>query len=196
MRQLIYLSHPEVLIDPDVPVPHWPLTDQGRERARSLAAAAVLANVARIVSSKEVKALQTAGILSELLEVPVTARADMGENDRSATGFLPGPEFEQVADAFFAAPDQSVRGWETAQEAQNRIVHAAEEEIARGGAGDLLLVGHGAVGTLLWCHLRGVPISRDHDQTLGGSLWIAPLADLRPLAPWAPIEIFLSATKP
>lgn len=37
------------------------------------------------------------------------------ENDRSSTGFLPPEEFEVVADAFFAQPGVSVRGWETAQ---------------------------------------------------------------------------------
>ena len=46
----------------------------------------------------------------------------LGENDRSSTGYLPKAEFEAVADAFFARPEESVRGWERAVDAQRRIV--------------------------------------------------------------------------
>ena len=72
----------------------------------------------------------------------------MHENDRSATGYLPGPEFEATADRFFAEPQISVRGWERAIDAQARILGAVAETLARHPGGDLLLVGHGAVGTL------------------------------------------------
>lgn len=35
---------------------------------------------------------------------------DLGENDRSATGYLAKEEFEETSDAFFAHPQESVRG--------------------------------------------------------------------------------------
>lgn len=41
----------------------------------------------------------------------------LGENDRSATGYLPHEEFEAAANAFFEQPDASFCGWETAVEA-------------------------------------------------------------------------------
>ena len=89
----------------------------------------------------------------------------LGENDRSATGFLPPPEFEQVANAFFAQPTVSVRGWERACDAQARMVRAVEAIAARhADARRVLIVAHGAVGTLLYCHLAGLPIDRRWDQ--------------------------------
>ncbi len=36
------------------------------------------------------------------------------------------------------------------------------------GRGDVLFVGHGAVGTLLFCHYAGHAIDRRHDQSAGG----------------------------
>lgn len=72
------------------------------------------------------------------------------ENDLSATGFLPPRKFERVADAFFAEPTVSVRGWERALDAQRRIV--AEVQAIDGSdttRGTVAIVSHGAVGALL-----------------------------------------------
>ena len=116
----------------------------------------------------------------------------MHENDRSSTGFLPPHEFERVADTFFAAPDTSVRGWETARAAQARIVAEVTACIALYPEGDVLFVGHGAVGTLLWCHLAGVGIDRRHDQPAGGGNWFSFRDDdRRPDAGWRPMEALL-----
>src|SRR3977135_2734281 len=100
------------------------------------------------------------------LNRPVTELAALGENDRSATGYLSRAEFEAVADQFFADPAQSVRGWERALDAQRRIVAAVDVVLATssGCGGDVAILAHGGVGTLLLCHLRGDQISRSHDQ--------------------------------
>jgi broad specificity phosphatase PhoE len=193
--RLIYLTHPQVEIDPQAPVPEWGLSFEGRARALALAGAEGLAGVSRIVSSQEAKAVETAEILAQPLRLAVETRARLGENDRSATGYLPPEEFETVADAFFAHPDESVRGWERAIEAQARIVGETRVIVAEridGAArhGDILLVGHGGVGTLLYCHLAAVAISRAHDQPLagGGCYFAAPLDTLVPEHGWRPME--------
>ena len=89
----------------------------------------------------------------------------MNENDRSATGFLPPDEFETTANQFFAQPLVSIQGWERAIDAQLRIVREVEHILARNRAGDVLFVGHGAVGTLLFCHYSGFAIDRAYDPT-------------------------------
>jgi len=163
-----YLTHPQVQIDPDVPVPQWGLSPVGRARTETLAQAPWLANTTQIISSGERKAVETAGIIAGPLGIMIEIRAAMHENDRSATGFLKPAEFEQVADRFFAEPHLSVRGWERAVDAQARIVREAEAVLARDRPGDVLFVGHGAVGTLLLCHYARHPINRVHDQPAGG----------------------------
>lgn len=163
-----YLTHPQVMIDPDVPVPLWGLSSVGRHRVEALANAGWLSATTQIVSSAERKAVETAEIIGRALDVVVEVREAMHENDRSATDFLQPSEFEVVADQFFAHPLVSVRGWERAIDAQARIVREAEEVLARPRSGDVLFVGHGAVGTLLFCHYAGHPIDRIHDQGAGG----------------------------
>ncbi|WP_245515583.1 histidine phosphatase family protein, partial [Mesorhizobium sp. M2D.F.Ca.ET.206.01.1.1] len=93
-----------------IPVPAWGLSDIGRARAHAMLDQPWIASIARVVSSGERKAVETAEVLGRHLDLAVQVRERMHENDRSATGFLPPPEFEAVADRFFANPHESIRG--------------------------------------------------------------------------------------
>ncbi|GAA0786504.1 histidine phosphatase family protein [Roseibium denhamense] len=170
MTWCVYLTHPEVVIDPDVPVPDWGLSATGRERAALGAQLPFASDIRRIVSSGEKKAIETAEIFGAAHGLHHFVFNSLHENDRSATGFLPPAEFETVADQFFADPYQSVRSWERAIDAQSRIVtgvRAALKPIRE--AEPVLFTGHGGVGTLLMCHLMNADITRDHDQKRAGS---------------------------
>lgn len=113
----------------------------------------------------------------------------MHDNDRSSTGFLPPKEFEALAYQFFADTETSVRGWETAEAAQSRIIAEIRTCLELYKDGDVLFVGHGAVGTLLFCHLSGLPIDRGFDQGPGGGCYFefSGLLD-KPTSGWRPME--------
>ncbi len=111
----------------DVPVPRWPLSELGKQRMRAGLRQPWVRDITAIYCSTEQKAIDGAAILAEHLSLPFHEVEALGENDRSATGFLPPDEFERVADQFFGSPDKSIRGWERAVDAQSRIVRAVEE---------------------------------------------------------------------
>jgi len=188
----IYLTHPQVTIEPSIPVPDWPLSPFGRRRVEVLLAKPWLARMGRIVSSAERKAVETASIIGAAFGIRVEQRREMGENDRSATGFLEPAAFEAAADRFFAAPDESWQGWETARHASERMDAAVRDVL---GGHDtktaVLLVGHGAVGTLLKCRMAGRPISRGEDQPAGGgNIFAFGLENRALLCDWTPMELF------
>lgn len=167
-----FITHPDVVIDPTVPVTDWKLSSHGLSRMRGLLNRGWVPSVGAIWSSNERKARDGAAVLSDALGMPYSILSELGENDRSATGYLPRAAFETVADAFFANPDQSVHGWERAIDAQARIVAAVETVLIRSPADvNVAIVAHGGVGALLLCHLRQQPISRAADQpaTNGGN---------------------------
>jgi broad specificity phosphatase PhoE len=152
-----------------VPVPRWPLSELGKQRMRAGLAQPWVRDVTAIYCSTEQKAIDGAGILAQHLSLPFSQIEALGENDRSATGFLPPDEFERVADQFFASPQVSVRAWERAIDAQARILQAVEKiDKEDTTAGAIAIVSHGAVGTLLYCHLAGEPIARRWDQPPNG----------------------------
>jgi broad specificity phosphatase PhoE len=174
-----YLTHPQVKIDPVIPVPSWGLSEVGRARTEAIASTGRLLGTTQIISSGERKAIETAEIIAAKLNVDVEVREAMHENDRSATGFLMPDEFEAVANEFFAQPQISIRGWERAIDAQMRIVREVEQVLARNRPGDVLFIGHGGVGTLLYCHYSGFSIDRTYDQPAGGGYFFAFTEDGR-----------------
>jgi broad specificity phosphatase PhoE len=187
MGSLFFITHPEVTIDPGTEVARWHLSDIGVSRMRRFARSEVVRDVSAVWASTETKAIEAAGLLAGWLGLPVSTCAALGENDRSATGFLPPDEFERMADAFIAEPGRSVRGWERAIDAQARVRAAADAIIAGHGGGDLAIVAHGAVGTLLLCSYLDRPIARSADQPAQGCYWTATLPDCRVVHVWRPI---------
>jgi broad specificity phosphatase PhoE len=194
MSRAILLTHPEVAIDPAIPVPDWTLSEAGFNRMRAVLDRPWIGGIRHIASSAERKARDAAGVVAAHLGLEVRVIPGLGENDRSATGYLPPAEFERVADAFFAQPELSVRGWERAVDAQARMLAAVEQALEAPPGdillGDILIVAHGAVGALLLCHLTGRPISRDADQPGqgGGNLFAFRRGNREPLCGWQRME--------
>ncbi len=191
----LYITHPEVRIDPAVPVPEWALSDRGVERTREASRLPWVQALRRIVSSTETKALETARILAGTSRAEVEISAEMHENDRSATGFLPPQQFEQAANWFFAHAAESFHGWERAIDAQMRIVAAVKAVLCTHDPSQpIAFVGHGGVGTLLKCHIEGVGVSRSRDQPHGGgnlfrfSIAEFLLAAASPACDWTAME--------
>ncbi len=190
MATVHFITHPDVQVDPATPVPAWHLSPRGIHRATLMLAQAWVPGLASLFSSAERKAIDTAAILAAHTGLDVTVAPALGENDRASTGYLPGPEFEAMADAFFARPEESVRGWERAADAQARIVAAVEAVLALAPPGDVAIIAHGAVGALLLCRLKGVPISRAEDQPGrgGGNRFAFDRASHALLQGWQPID--------
>jgi broad specificity phosphatase PhoE len=163
-----FITHPDVVIDPAVPVPRWPLSERGRQRMQRTLDQPWASDLSRVFSSDEQKAVDGAAILASALSIPHECDPELGENDRSATGFLEPDAFWPVVEAFFADPHTSVRGWERAIDAQSRVVRAVRRAAASCGANETIaFVAHGAVGSLLLCHLQSRPIDRSAEQPVG-----------------------------
>ncbi|MCZ6673077.1 MAG: phosphoglycerate mutase family protein [Verrucomicrobia bacterium] len=191
MPLVYFITHPEVVIIPEVSVPRWPLSKKGQLRMRSLVAKDWVRSVRSIYSSKEKKAIDGAEILANHLELPITTLEALGENNRSSTGYLEKKAFEAMANQFFASPEKSIRGWERAIDAQQRIVDAVDSILKdNSSSGNIAIVSHGGVGTLLLCHLSNSPISRSMDQPGGGggNLFCFDKESRTLMYGWQPIE--------
>lgn len=190
VRIAYFITHAEVEIDPSIPVPQWRLSTKGRARHEAFNRHGFVAGIGSVYASGERKARDGGEILARPLGLELQIVPALHENDRSATGFLPPQEFEATADAFFANPEQSIRGWERAINAQARIVAAVDTILEKdGGSGDIAIVAHGGVGALLLCHLLSVPIDRRYDQAPGGGNYFAlDVTSRRLLHGWKRIE--------
>lgn len=174
MASLIFITHPEVVIDPARPIPEWPLNATGRARMERFAEMLADRDVSAVYSSTERKAMDGAAIVAEALGLSYETDEDLGENDRSATGYIAPPEFWDVVREFFGRPYESIRGWERAIDAQTRIVNAIRRILREDEtADDIVVVSHGAVGCLLTAYLQKVEIGREsRPQHPGGGCFI------------------------
>jgi broad specificity phosphatase PhoE len=191
MKIAYFITHPNVEIDPDVPVPMSPLSKQGFARMHAFLEQPFLRRVTSVYCSKEQKAIDGAKVISDHLSINFNQKEELGENDRSSTGYLPSDEFESIANCFFASPDESVRGWETATAAQQRISDVVDQILEEDETqGDISIVSHGGVGSLLLCRLMDYPIDRKHDQPggSGGNFFSFDSKTKEIIHSWKPIE--------
>ena len=191
MTELVvrYLSHPQVIVEENVAPADWALSEIGEERVKQIADRDWLKTTALIVTSGERKAIQTGGLIAAHLRLAIEVRPRTGEIDRSSTGFLPVREFSDMMDRFFTEPNKRAGGWESATDAQNRIVGEIEAISNLEVPGDILIVGHGTVGALLLCHLAKATITRTYAQSPGGGNYFAfTRSGMTLLHSWRPIE--------
>ncbi len=173
MGSILFLTHPEVVVDPAIPVPRWPRSEIGRARMHRFVDEVLIGRPpAAVWSSDERKALDGAAIIGARMGVEHLVDPLLGENDRSATGFVEAPAFWEIVAEFFGEPDRSACGWATARDEQARIVGAVRAVSADPVDGDVVVVSHGGVGRLLAAHLDGVRIEDSTTQPHeGGGCW-------------------------
>lgn len=156
MRRLVLVKHSMPEIERDKPASAWKLGEIGRRRAELLAAGLRKFNPSVIWSSREPKAIETAGIVANELAVQVEVADGLEEHHRDNVPFLSSREkFERAVERFFLCPDELVLGRETANQARDRFA-AAIDEVIDGGQADSIVVTHGTVITLYVASVAGV----------------------------------------
>lgn len=145
-----------------------PLNDRGREQARAVRERiAARYDVARIVASDLARTRETAGIVAEAVDAPVTHDRVWRERH---FGVLQGLLGEELFDRFpefalsehgRAAAERTPEGGESLVGMRERVTGGWEELIAGEDSGDdgtALLVAHGGTIKLLLGHLKGLDV--------------------------------------
>ena len=148
MQTLILVKHSLPKIDPSVPAKDWHLSEEGCVRSRILGEELDRYDLDLVISSIELKAMETAEIASGLLKTPMVIVEGLHEHDRSNVGFLEKERFEQSVSHFFARPADLVFGEETADSAHDRFSKAVYELSDRFPRVNMALVTHGTVLSL------------------------------------------------
>lgn len=169
MPSLIFLTHPEVHIDPQQEITQWSLSPIGRQRVESACQSGLFDKIDVIFSSHEIKARETAEIISHYLKKNFMIFPGLEENDRSSTGYLPREEFAATVKEWFAHPNENTRGWESPLEVQKRVVEAISQITAVAPDQNILISSHGGAGALYKAFVLQKPIAQEHEQIQIGS---------------------------
>jgi broad specificity phosphatase PhoE len=76
VTSVFFITHPEVVVDPHIPVPQWRLSPRGVARVHRMLEQAWVAEIGHIATSEERKAVDTAELLAGHLALSYVTRAD------------------------------------------------------------------------------------------------------------------------
>lgn len=158
------LTHAHTHQQPAVDSRHWALSDVGKAQAAALIQAPIWTHVRALVVSSEPKTRATAEPVAEHYNLPIYVDARFDELKRG--GWI--EDYAATVAAAFAAPSESIAGWETATAALSRALDALADWEAQypqsappdEARGEIAIVGHGLSLSLLraW-FLAAVPES-------------------------------------
>lgn len=157
MDLLILVRHSLPLIVSGEPPDTWHLSDEGLQRCQTLADHLADYDPGLIITSQEVKAIETGVILAQRLGLPCLAATGLHEHVRKPAKSFAKASFERSVEKFFTYPDELVFGEETADQAYARFYQAVTSLPELYPAKRLAMVSHGTVISLFICRENGIP---------------------------------------
>lgn len=155
-KYLILVKHSVPEIIEEVPAREWKLSKEGHARAERLAHRLIRFIPDVIVSSKELKARETAESIARGLQLDFYRAEGLQEHDRSNVAYLSQDDFQVSVREFFQRPDQLVFGSETAEQAQSRFTEAVHFVLRSYANKTVVIVAHGTVISLFVSRLTGI----------------------------------------
>lgn len=148
--RLILVKHSMPTIEPERDAREWQLSAIGRERCGPLAESLRAYLPAKLFCSEEVKAIQTAQLIGEVLGLASRPMPNLHEHDRRGAPYHERTEdFESAVQQFFNQPKKRVYGNESAHEALARFSQAIDQVWAVMPPDEsAIVVAHGTVITL------------------------------------------------
>ncbi len=155
MKYLILVRHSNSEEDPTLPASQWNLSSFGRQRCILLAEKIRNYAPARVITSTEPKAIQTANELAKVFNLPHSEFSGLHEHDRQGIAHMDGDIFETSVARFFAQPDEIVFGRESAATALQRFSASLQAAISRFPRETVVVVSHGTVLSLWAAAMSG-----------------------------------------
>ncbi|MGC4191663.1 MAG: histidine phosphatase family protein [Thermomicrobiales bacterium] len=164
---LIVVRHASPLVQPEVPPNAWSLSPKGCWDAQALGVQLRPFGPLRIVTSPELKAMQTGeAILSG--DAPATDEA-FGEQGLGTVPFLPGDAFRNRVIAHFRYPNERVLGEESSVDAAMRFDRGVNRLLGNRIGGSIpVVVSHGRIVSA-WLAACAAP--EDSETVAAETIW-------------------------
>jgi 2,3-bisphosphoglycerate-dependent phosphoglycerate mutase len=168
MNRVILVRHAEPQVEIEIPAAAWSLTTRGEQATRRLVPRLASLRPGVVVTSPERKALQTAGLLAEGLELSLQQDERFSEQGAEVGEFFPDySDFRARVEEHFARPDEVVFRGESS--------HAAADRFASG------------VASLRESATTGVPIIVSHGRIMAS--WLASVTGEPALGIWTSLRM-------
>jgi broad specificity phosphatase PhoE len=154
MAKVVLIRHAAVVPKPDLATQQWTLSIGGKAAATRLGYHPFLTDVQFFASGDEPKMIETA--IAGAQGRPVVTHPGFRELNRDAVGWVSSQdEYLDLVRRILSHPHESIRGCESAESAQRRVVTAINEVFEEGPDQMFAVVSGGLTLTLYLSHLQG-----------------------------------------
>lgn len=168
MTTLYFIAHAEVVPDPGISIAMWNYTDYGMSRWEKILKKLWIKDIEKIYTSPESRALSAAEGLTKSLGYSLHTREDLGPIKKPDIGKVTPEEYAAALAQFYQFPDKSLAGWETASDAQKRIVTATSSILQESQTvAYIAVISHEDLGNLLLSHVKQVEIQQFDTWSVG-----------------------------
>lgn len=171
MTTIYFITHPEIVPDPSIPISMWDYSSYGVARWQGIINKLWIKDIEKVYTSPEPRAKKAAQMLADSLGYSLHVLDALGPINRVSTGVLPNEDFSACALTFWEKPNESCRGWETAKDAQTRATNAVQRMLQDSKEyHHIAAVSHEDIVNLIICHFQGIPIEQHEEKTMGFAL--------------------------
>lgn len=124
--KIVFIRHSKSLVNPNIPITSWGLSEEGVELARKLNSIAQIKTIEVVYSSLQPKALETAVLATENLGIPVEKDNNLTESTSFTNKFVSLKELEENTRKYYAEKTLSINDGETFVQAQERFWKALQ----------------------------------------------------------------------
>ncbi|MCA9835594.1 MAG: histidine phosphatase family protein [Trueperaceae bacterium] len=156
MPQLFLIRHAPTWQDPNLASKNWQLSPEAETSITPLAAYLEAKDIDSVVTSEELKAMETGRILAKQLNKPVSFFSGLEEHNRTGVTYLEYQEWNATLERFFKMPNVLVLGQETATEAKERFAKALYTLLKIYADQKLAVVSHATVMALFVASHNGL----------------------------------------
>lgn len=176
MTELIYITHPEVIIDADIDIDSWQISSLGWDRIQNLLLLDFWHIVEKVYTSTEPKAYAIAEEIKKEKGIGFEKIHDFREIDRSSTGMItPISKYMQVVRSSYENPLSQIKGWESLNSVMLRNSKIVEKLKVKHLRKTIVIIGHGCAGTTIKCHIKKISPSFQEDPQRTGCYFVADL---------------------
>lgn len=155
-NNFFFLRHGEPLIDSQVPVYEWILTEFGQKQCNNLVERDAFNKIDIIYTSKEKKAYLTARPFVVKLKKSIIKKYELNELKLGNYNFKAKDKFIEYRHKCFLDLDYSEERGETCREALNRFQNIIDKIDLKYQEKSILIVSHGTVLTLYFANLMKI----------------------------------------
>ncbi len=152
--EIVFLRHAETVVSPNSPASEWLLAPSGQSESYELAASGILGEIDAIVSSDEMKAIETAEPFARMFGLEIESNHDFRELNRNAGPFLTREEYFSCVQEVLKSSSARPNGWECAADALARTKKGVQQAMSQHSSERVLVVSHGLVLTLYFADLQ------------------------------------------